>query len=208
MVRTWITDITPLLIEETYQKYYENVPLWRQEKAKRFRMAQDRARSIGAWTLWEYVKETEGLGETCVFNLSHSGNYALCSFSDEPGQMVGCDVEMIGDMKLSVARRFFCEEEYRHIVEIPDSEKQKEMFYRYWVLKESFMKATRKGMALDTRTYAFCWDEQGIPKLLKKPREYPEKYYCREYADAGNRARVAVCSTDADIDPGIHVLVL
>ena len=56
MVRTWITDITPLLIEETYQKYYENVPLWRQEKAKRFRMAQDRARSIGAWTLWDYVK--------------------------------------------------------------------------------------------------------------------------------------------------------
>ena len=181
MVRTWITDITPLLIEETYRKYYENVPLWRQEKAKRFRMAQDRARSIGAWTLWEYVKETEGLGETCVFNLSHSGNYALCSFSDEPGQMVGCDVEMIGDMKLSVARRFFCEEEYRHIVEIPDSEKQKEMFYRYWVLKESFMKATRRVMGLDMRTYEFAWGQDGIPYLKKQPEEYPEKYLCREY---------------------------
>ena len=48
MVRTWITDITPLLIEETYQKYYENGPVLRQEKTKRYRVAEDRIRKIGA----------------------------------------------------------------------------------------------------------------------------------------------------------------
>lgn len=208
MVKTWIADITPLLIEETYQKYYEKVPLWRQEKAGRFRTIEDRARSVGAWILWEHVKETEGLTDTCVFNLSHSGKYALCACSDIPERKVGCDVEMVEKMKLSIAKRFFCEDEYLHIANIQDLEQQNEMFYRYWVLKESFMKATRKGMALDMHTYAFSWDEKGNPRLSKKPGEYPEAYYCREYTDAGNSARIAVCTTDADIDPQLYVLKL
>ena len=33
MVRVWIADITALLIEETYQAYYNKVPVWRKEKA-------------------------------------------------------------------------------------------------------------------------------------------------------------------------------
>ena len=29
MVSVWAADITPLLIEETYQAYYDKVPEWR-----------------------------------------------------------------------------------------------------------------------------------------------------------------------------------
>ena len=32
MVSVWAADITPLLIEETYQAYYDKVPEWRKDK--------------------------------------------------------------------------------------------------------------------------------------------------------------------------------
>ena len=47
MVRAWLADITPLLIEETYQKYYERLPGWRREKADRMRMKNGKAQSAG-----------------------------------------------------------------------------------------------------------------------------------------------------------------
>jgi len=37
MVRVWAADITPLLIEETYQAYYDKVPEWRKDKADKLK---------------------------------------------------------------------------------------------------------------------------------------------------------------------------
>lgn len=82
MVRVYLAEIAPLLIEETYQKYFRELPLWRQEKALRIRDAKGRARSVGAWALWQKVKKERGLEETSAFNLSHSGKYVLCACSD------------------------------------------------------------------------------------------------------------------------------
>ena len=102
-------------------------------------------------------------------------------------------------MRLSVARRFFGEREYRHIAETKDPECKTWLFYRYWVLKESFMKATRKGMAMDMRSYEIGWDQGGKPVIARKPEEYADAYYCREYRMQGVHAAMAVCTTDPDI---------
>ena len=60
MVSVWAADITPLLIEETYQAYYDKVPEWRKDKADKLKNVDDKARSVGAWILWE--KMTSGIG--------------------------------------------------------------------------------------------------------------------------------------------------
>ena len=73
MVRVWIADITALLIEETYQAYYNKVPVWRKKKADKYVNKDDRARSIGAWTLWQMMQRELDVPEEAVFNLSHSG---------------------------------------------------------------------------------------------------------------------------------------
>ena len=70
------------------------------------------------------------------------------------------------------------------------------------------MKATRQGMALDMRTYEFTWNTEGNPELKKKPQEYSQDYYFREYYEKWIRARIAVCTTDPVIDPKIHMLNL
>ena len=103
MVRAWLADITPLLIEETYQKYYERLPGWRREKADRMRMKNGKAQSAGVWSLWSRVKEMYGLPGDAVYNLSHSGSCVLCAFSDRPGVKVGCDLEKAGAFREAVA---------------------------------------------------------------------------------------------------------
>ena len=115
MVNVWAADITPLLIEEIYRAYYNRVPKWRKEKADKLRNVADRARSVGAWILWEKIQEMTGLPEDAVFNLSHSGKYVLCACSDREGVQVGCDVEMTGALRMSVAERYFCPSECKII---------------------------------------------------------------------------------------------
>ena len=82
MVSVWAADNTPLLIEETYQAYYDKVPEWRKDKADKLKNVDDKARSVGAWILWEKMKKALRLPESAGFNLSHSGKYVLCACSD------------------------------------------------------------------------------------------------------------------------------
>ena len=171
-------------------RYYTTIKL---------RNVADRARSVGAWILWEKIQEMTGLQEDAVFNLSHSGKYVLCACSDREGVQVGCDVEMTGALRMSVAERYFCPSECKIIRAGADEKEQAEWFYRFWVLKESFMKATRRGMGLDMRTYEFAWRPDGIPYMRKQPDEYPGIYLCREYELKQGDARAAVITTDDEI---------
>ncbi len=58
------------------------------------------------------------------------------------------------------------------------------------------MKAVRRGMGLDTRSFEIGFDGEDRPFLVRKPWQYPEGYYYREYQVSGINARIAVCSTD------------
>ena len=196
MVHTWIADVSALCDEAVYEKYYKELPDFRREKADRLRFPEDRAQSVGAWTLWEKMRVHCGLDAGTVFNLSHSGPYALCSLSAEADVRVGCDVETVRALRLQVAERFFLPGETARILSRRTSEEQAEEFYRLWVLKESFMKAVRRGMGLDTRSFEIGFDGEDRPVLLRKPAAYPEEYYYQEYCVPGIPARIAVCSTD------------
>lgn len=43
MVYTWAADTALLMDEKQYEAYYRQIPKWRQEKADRIRMREDRA---------------------------------------------------------------------------------------------------------------------------------------------------------------------
>lgn len=201
MIRTWIADVTPLYEENCYKKYYEGLPSFRKEKADALKYLSKKAQSVGAWALWERMRCQYSLGEQTVFNLSHSGTWVMCAAQTEGGQQsvrVGCDIQKTEQMRLRVARRLFCREEYERIMREKTEAQQKECFFRFWVLKESFMKATRKGMALPLNS--FCIELGNPSRLVRKPEEYTEVYYYREYAAGNVPCKMAVCSTDSEID--------
>lgn len=210
MIQTWAADITPLLEKEIYQKYYNMVPQFRRDKADRIRFERDRAQSIGAWVLYQRMRETYEIDDEAVFNLSHSGKYVLCSVEDTGKKQVklGCDVEMVGTAGEKIARRFFCPAEAGYIMGRPEGEERNQAFCRYWVLKESFMKATRLGMGLDMRSFEIGFDVKDVPVLMKKPVEMARDYYYKEYPELNREARIAVCSTEKIFAEKLHIEML
>lgn len=203
MVRAWIADVTPLYEHDCYERYYEAVPDFRKRKADKLRHTGMKAQSIGVWTLWQKIRDRYGLPKDARFNLSHSGIFAMCAAEiDDTHASVGCDVEKVAALKLNVARNYFCKEEYETIREECSDEARTDLFYRYWVLKESFMKATGKGMALPVNS--FCIRIGEPPVLIRQPAEFTEEYHYREYRLPDMPYRMAVCATDDDIDAELH----
>lgn len=206
MILTWIGDVRPLLEGSCYRTYWRQVPAFRREKADRYRFPMGRALSIGVWILWQQARKEFALPPDTPFNLSHSSPYALCSAEVAPdGQLpagqiqVGCDVEQIAACQDGIARRFFCPGEYAHILAQKDPDRRQVLFFRYWVLKESFIKSTRQGMAMALDSFSLDIKDGADPVLLSCPSLYrKEEYHFREFDLATHRA--AVCSTDPTID--------
>lgn len=210
MIRTWIADVTELREKQKYFYYYKKVPEFRQRKADKIGVQEGKALSIGAWILFQKMKETYQLGGDVVYNLSHSGNYVLCSVEDSrtPGIRLGCDLEEIKQLRLEVARHYFCESEIQYIIQQDTEEEKKEAFYRYWVLKESFMKATRMGMKLGLSEFEIQIKEGEAPCLIKQPEAFPEMYYYKEYMVEKIPYKIAVCSTSNAFDATVHKVIL
>lgn len=83
------------------------------------------------------------------FNLSHSGDYALCVCGKEK---IGCDVEIAKEFKEKVAKRFFCEKEFELLQRITD---KSSCFTKLWTLKESVLKYTGQGVSGGLDRYDF-----------------------------------------------------
>lgn len=199
MVYTWVADITPLMKNrDLYKEIYKAVPEFRKEKADRIRKLDGRAQSLGVWWILMQMRKTYHLDEDAVFNLSHSGNYALCSIDDNKKRvLLGCDIETLKEEKLKIAHRFFCNSEIEYI---ENAGNKKEAFYRMWVLKESFLKAIRMGIALDMHDFEVSFDQEDRPFLKRLPEQFSGPYFYHEYNNKKIEAKIAVCSSQNIFD--------
>lgn len=75
------------------------------------------------------------------FSLSHSGDYVLCAVSED---CVGADIQKKEPLKADIASRFYSDAERKLIA---CSEDSLTAFYHIWVLKESYVKYTGKGLS-------------------------------------------------------------
>lgn len=205
MIRTWIANVQPLYEKCKYESYYRQLPDLRKEKADRLCFQKNKAQSVGVWILLSKIRSKYKITDKAAFNLSHSGDYVLCSIDidSQAKTQVGCDIEAVGSADMKIAKRFFCASEYNAILREENKELQRDLFYRLWVLKESFMKATKEGMRLDMSTFEI---ELGTPPaLIRQPKRFPRKYYCKEYEVAEIPCKIAVCSTEDEIDSEIQM---
>jgi 4'-phosphopantetheinyl transferase len=79
------------------------------------------------------------------FNISHSGDYAVIGICDS--DEIGVDTEQIrGSIGYrDIAERYFSPVELSWLMDAAGDE-QRERFYRLWVVKEAFLKATGDGL--------------------------------------------------------------
>ena len=141
-------------------KAYGLVSQDRQKKIDFYRFDKDKKLSAGAYLLLKKLLSHENITdasfkvekygkayisnhENIHFNLSHSGKMVLCAISD---MEVGIDIEYNDPaIDLNIAKNYFYNSEYLNIM---NAENPSEEFFRYWVLKESYMKYTGLGMNL------------------------------------------------------------
>ena len=157
MIKVAYCNVESLNLKKAYNLVSQN----RKEKIDFYRFEKDKKLSAGAYLLLKKLLEeeditkpafkTEKYGKAYIanydnihFNLSHSGRIVLCAISD---MAVGVDVEYIDDeIDLNIAKHYFYNSEYETIMK---SENPPDEFFKYWVLKESYMKYTGLGMNLE-----------------------------------------------------------
>ena len=155
--------IKPLEDVSLYRRLYDAASRQRKEKTDRFRFQKDRALSVGAEALLRYALRENGYFPSCLnysygmngkpflpdfrffFNLSHAGKYVLLAVSDTE---IGCDIEEIRPVNFRLAKRVLTADEYAAFRACAEEERDA-TFFRYWVCKESCMKATGKGLLTD-----------------------------------------------------------
>ena len=147
------------------KRAYELVSKNRQEKIDFYRFDKDKKLSCGTYLLLKKMLSEENITkpifkfekygkayisnyENIHFNLSHSGKMVLCAISDKE---VGVDVEYIDHtIDLKIAKHYFYNREYENIA---NAKNKSEEFFKYWVLKESYMKYTGFGMNLQLDSF-------------------------------------------------------
>ncbi len=152
MIKIFIEDISSI-DETTYKKILLSLPQKRIEKILHLKYKHDRYRSLLAGKLvHDHLKEYEHLitvnefgkpyikGNPIYFSLSHSGEKVMLVISNKE---IGCDIEYIKDKDLDIAKRFFNENEYQEII---SSDNPKELFFKYWTLKEAALKCRGTGL--------------------------------------------------------------
>ena len=124
------------------------------------------------------------------FNISHSGDYVVCSVSDRE---IGIDIEKRAKARMEVAGRFFHEEEMA-ILKTLEGDKQDQLFFNYWSVKESFLKYIGTGLTrpLNSFVVRFAGENislyEGVNKLPLCVNACPIDsgyacYVCGEYND-------------------------
>lgn len=172
-VRVYIADIAPLYDPAFYEKAYKSVSGERRRKADACKKEQDRYLSLGAGLLLDYALKKEGIreyrlqsdarkkpaiiqavwdpqcekrGEHICFNLSHSNERVMCVIANE---QAGCDIEKIRSIPQRVMREVLSETEYENLRKKKTGADRESLFFSYWTLKESYLKATGTGLIRD-----------------------------------------------------------
>jgi 4'-phosphopantetheinyl transferase len=90
------------------------------------------------------------------FNISHTRGLAACAVTCE--DPVGLDVEASDRLTaLDIASRYFAADELNTILDA-EPEKRRGLFFRFWTLKEAFIKATGEGLSRPLDSFAFSLD--------------------------------------------------
>jgi len=113
--------------------------------------------------------ETAG-SEHLRFNLSHTQGLSVCAIGRYCE--LGVDVEFHGNpgAMLDVADEYFSEREISDLKARPLAE-QGDVFFRYWTLKESYIKARGEGLSIPLDGFSFSIESDSAIRLLNADGE-------------------------------------
>jgi len=209
-IKVYTADVETLTDAQRFQQLYARVSAGRREKVDRLKLEKNKCLSLGAGALLEAALAAEGLSDFTMttehngkprlahvqnvhFSISHAGTKVMCAVSDSE---IGCDVERIAECNMQIAKRFFHAGEYAALMQCRDRESQNRLFFRYWTLKESFMKATGLGFQLPLDAFCIVLSD-GTISVRQSVDD--RAYYFGEF-DLRDGFQYAVCSAEKPLD--------
>jgi 4'-phosphopantetheinyl transferase len=178
MANIYYININDKVSDNLYNRLMEIISVERRQKIERLYFEDDKKRSLFTEILIRYVaviKENFNNSNirfkqnkygklyfqesnNCFFNVSHSGEWVVCGWSNYE---IGIDIEEITDRELELSDCFLHPSEYRYFENKEDGEKKK-VFYSLWTLKESYIKFRGMGFYLPLNSFWFNVDADDI----------------------------------------------
>lgn len=209
--------------EEELADFAKRLSPQEQSQANRFAFDKDRRSYVTAhWLVrkvlshyhpvppdeWEFTRGLFGKPsisapeqkERLEFNLSHTAGMVVCAVTCLGP--IGVDVERVRMREyLDVARRFFAPDEVQQLERLPEHERRS-AFFRFWTLKEAYIKALGKGLSVDLSRFGFP-DVMGeeITIHFAEGNDDPENWkFLRHEPDEDYKIAAALCcSSDSSV---------
>ena len=146
--------------DELFYAHLEKLPIWRKEKALRYKKIDDQKRSVLAFVLLQQALYEEYnitdvpeftynefgkpvlSGTNINFSLSHCNNSVVCAISNHK---IGVDIESVQPYNEKLARRFCTEAEFSTL---EHSENRDIEYIKLWTAKEAISKYEGVGISL------------------------------------------------------------
>ncbi|MBQ9165326.1 MAG: 4'-phosphopantetheinyl transferase superfamily protein [Oscillospiraceae bacterium] len=165
MVYLYALDV--MTLDHDLDAYRDVIPESRLEQLRK-RPPADQLRGLGAELLfqraaWRHnrdlplpaVRESDSYGKPYLparpdfyFNLSHSGQWAVCAVADVP---VGVDIQQTRAVSMALEKKFTAAEQ-AELNALPALQRA-DRFFQLWVLKEAYAKCTGTGLLCPFRSF-------------------------------------------------------
>lgn len=197
----YIASVKDLYNVDIYNKAYSKITEERKNKTNRYKVQSGKVTSVTSEILlkhaifsvlgkeikleYKYLNNGKPYlkNDDIYFNISHSFDYVIVAISNDD---IGCDIEFNDEIDLNVAKKFFSIVEYNDIL---NNIKKRNLFYRYWTLKESFVKATGIGFKLPFNSFTIHLGDN----IFVDQTYDQNKYYFKELNIIDNYS-IALCS--------------
>ncbi len=191
MTEVFYMDCSIFAEEAWRQKGLSMISQKRRAKLEKMKNSSHICRSLGAGVLLRLALEECGLGERAEeiktgehgkpyledaafhFSLSHSGEYAVCAFSDAP---IGVDLQQVRETIPRQTSRILTDAERTYLDALPEGERNL-VFYRLWARKESLLKWDGRGLRLPMECFSLIQDGILTDAILFEGKNL----YFREY---------------------------
>lgn len=161
MIYIYYSSIDLFFDEIYFFEKLKELPKELQEKNKRYMRKKDRYLNLlgklllkkglidlgfSSSMLEEISYNTYGcpyLNDNIYFSISHSGDYAICAISDNC--RLGIDIEECREINFDSYNIAMNSDEWKIIC---NSKKSNSLFFRFWTIKEAFIKGLQRGMSI------------------------------------------------------------
>lgn len=115
------------------------------------------------------------------FNISHCSGLVACAFSHED---IGMDMEQIHTFSPAILKKVLTLKEMEYLEQFKDVPSlYEECFFRFWTLKEAFIKQSGKGLSIPLTDFSFDMDISTVPPVIECSRQ--DLYFYQEMPEPG-----------------------